>query len=341
MHLLASLATLFTLSLVTLSVSAQINQAFSGPITVHTISNIVRGTILRSDGRPASDVHVELDQDGTAIPVSSTYTEQDGAFELYNIPGGSYELVAESKDARVDQHVQLQSGESEVQLRLPRNTASIQEAAPTVSVVQMMVPESAQKLLRKALAAFEHGNYDKSKSLLDSALQIDPQYAEALTLRGSIEMSQGDLSGAQQDLERAVQVDPNYSGAYVELGAIYNHQGRFDDATGVSERGLTISPRSWQGYFEMAKAAIGKGMYEKGLQLAARAQRLSGNSFAAVHLIKAYALLPMRFYKDAKYELQAFLSREPNSSNARQAQMLLAEIDSMPSSTVEAHQGRP
>jgi TolA-binding protein len=49
----------------------------------------------------------------------------------------------------------------------------------------------------------------------------------------------------------------------------------------------------------------------------------------------------MRFYKDAKYELQAFLSREPNSSNARQAQMLLAEIDSMPSSTVEAHQGRP
>ena len=339
MHLLASLVTLFTLSLLTLSASAQLNQAFSSssPITVHPISNIVRGTVLRPDGRPASDVRVELDQDGTAIPVGSTYTQPDGAFELYNIPGGSYELVAESKDARVDQHVQFQSGESEVQLRLPRNASPTPNMAPTVSVVQMLVPESAQKLLQKALAAFEHGRYDKSKSLLDSALQIDPQYAEALTLRGSIEMSQGDLSGAQQDLERAVQVDPNYSGAYAELGAIYNHQGRFDDAARVSERSLTLSPRSWQGYFEMAKAAIGKGMYEKGLQLAARAQRLSGNSFAAIHLIKAYALLPMRFYKDARYELRAFLAREPNSSNARQAQMLLAEIDSMPATAAPSH----
>jgi tetratricopeptide (TPR) repeat protein len=338
MHLLASLVTLFTLSLLTLSASAQLNQEFSSSssITVHTTPNIVRGTVLNAAGRPASDVHIELDQDGTAIPVTSTYTEEDGAFELYNIPGGSYELVAESKDARIDQHVQLQSGESQVELRLPHNTSAIREAVPTVSVAQMMVPESAQKLLRKALTAFEHGKYDKSKSLLDCALQIDPQYAEALTLRGSIEMSQGDLSGAQQDLERAVQADPNYSGAYVELGAIYNHQGRFDDAARVSERSLTLSPRSWQGYFEMAKAAIGKGMYEKGLQLAARAQRLSGNSFASVHLIKAYALLPLRFYKDARYELRAFLAREPNSSNAKQAQMLLAEIDSMPATAATA-----
>ena len=49
----------------------------------------------------------------------------------------------------------------------------------------------------------------------------------------------------------------------------------------------------------MAKASIAKGMYDQGLQFAREAQRLSGNSFAAVHLIKAYALMPMRLYKAA------------------------------------------
>lgn len=336
MHLLASLATLFTLSLLTVSASAQLSQAFLGSITLNT-ANTVHGTVLKTDGRPASGIHVELDQSDSAIPVVSTLTDQDGSFELESVPDGNYELVAESGDAHVDSHVQVRAGEADIQMRLQRNNALLQDAAPMVSVAQMMVPVTAQKLFGKAQTAFHHGRYDKSKSLLDCALQIDPQYAEALTLRGLIEKSEGDLAGAQQDLERAVQIDPNYSNAYVELGAVYNHQGRFDDAMLASERGLTLSPRSWQGYFEMAKASIGKGMYEKGLQLAAQAQRLSGNSFAAVHLIKAYALLPMRFYKDARYELRAFLSREPNSSNAKQAQMLLAEIDDMPASAAAAH----
>jgi TolA-binding protein len=78
-------------------------------------------------------------------------------------------------------------------------------------------------------------------------------------------------------------------------------------------------------------------MYAQGLQLARQAQRLSGNSFAAVHLIKAYALVPMRMYKDAKYELQAFLSREPKGNSAQQAQTLLAEVEAALPPSASAH----
>jgi tetratricopeptide (TPR) repeat protein len=337
MYLTASLAMLFSLSLLALSVHAQISQAFSNGSSINIAFPAIHGTVLNPDGRPASGIHVELDEATTAAPVTSTYTEQDGTFELYNIPEGNYDLVAESTDSRADNRVQVQPGQSPLQLRLQRNARPAQITAPTVSVVQMLVPPSAQKLFQKAQAAFDHRKYDKSKSFLDSALQIEPQYPQALTLRGLIEMSQGDLPAAQQDLESAVRIDPNYDSAYVALGATYNHQGKFDDAMRVSQRSLTLAPRSWQAYFEMAKAAIAQGMYAKGLQLAAQAQRLSGNSFAAVHLIKAYALFPMRLYKDAKYELQAFLSREPNSTNAEQAQTLLAEIDRMPATPAAAH----
>ena len=282
--------------------------------------------VLNSDGKPASGIHIELDEASTALPITSTYTQVDGTFELYNIPSGDYELVAESTDSFTVNPVAVQSGQSSLRLRLSRS-APTPGLDPTVSVAQMMVPSSAQKLFRKAQNAFNDHTYDKANKLLDQALQIEPYYPDALTLRGLIETYNGKFDDAQADLERAIQIDPSYSRAYIALGAIYNHQGRFDDAMRVSERSLALTPRSWQSYFEMAKASIAKGMYTQGLQFAREAQRLGGNSFAAVHLIKAYALMPMRLYKAARYELQAFLSHQPDGSNAEQANMLLAQID--------------
>ena len=337
MYLSASLAMLFTLLLLALSASAQLTQAFANSLPATPGFPAIHGTVLGSDGRPASGIHVELDQAGTAVPVTSTSTQPDGTFELYNIPEGSYEVVAESANAHANDPVQVQAGQSQLKLVLQRNAGPEQTFAPTVSVAQMMVPESAAKLYRKAHAAFEHRNYDKAKSLLDNALQLDPQFVQALSLRAQIEMSEKDLPSAQQDLESAVKIDPNYASAYISLGAVYNHQGKFDDAMRAAQRSLVLIPKSWQGYFELAKASVGKGMYEKGLQLAAQAQRLSGNSFATVHLIKAYALVPMRLYKEARYELQTFLARDPNNPSAERAQMLLVEIDSMPGNIATAH----
>ena len=293
----------------------------------------VQGTVLNPDGRPASGIHIELDEASSALPITSTYTQTDGTFELYNIPAGNYELVAESTDSHTSNPVSVEGGPASLQLHLSRNTAPVLETAPVVSVAQMMAPPSAQKLYRKAQSAFNDRKYDKAISLLDQALQIDPQYADALTMRGLIELGISKTDDARTDFERAIQIDPSCSRAYVALGAVYNHEGRFDEAMRASQRSLALSPRSWQSYFEMAKAAIGRGMYAEGLQFAREAQRLSGNSFAAVHLVKAYALMPMRLYKAARYELQAFLSHHPDGSDTEQARTLLAQIDAaMPAS---------
>ncbi|HSY10774.1 MAG TPA: tetratricopeptide repeat protein [Verrucomicrobiae bacterium] len=332
----APIAVLFALSLFPASSVAQPPQSSPAAPASGLVPGI-HGTVLTVDGRPASNIHIELDNASTALPVTSTSTQSDGTFELYNIPAGDYELVAESVDSRADDPIAVQSGDAQLKLRLQHDAPPSKESEPIVSVVHMMVPESAQKLYRKAMADVNNHKPDKAMPLLDSALLIEPRFADALSLRGLIEMGDGKLAAAQDDLERAVQIDPAYANAYIGLGAIYNHEGRFDDAMRVSERSLSLSPNSWQAYFEMAKATIAKGMYVKGLQLARQAQRLSGNSFAAVHLIKAYALVPMKLYKDAKYELQAFLSREPNSKSAQQAQTLLAQIDAATVAASAAH----
>lgn len=332
----ASVVTLILAVCLTSFSRAQINQDLK-PQSPNSVIAAVEGKVLAPDGRPLPGIHVEVDEASTAIPLTSTYTQADGTFALYNIPKGTYEVVAESADARVSDDVILQPDRSPLELRFSGDTNYYSD--PTVSVAHILVPESAKKLYGKAYAAFTEGKNDEAGSLVDQALQIEPHFADALSLRGLLEVQKPDLQEAQQYLEAAIQVDPAYSPAYIALGAVYNHEGRFDDALRASERGLSLSPRSWQAYFEMAKASVSKGMYQKALQFARQAQRLGGNSFAGLHLVKACALYPMKLYQDARYEIQAVLTREPKGTSAKQAQDLLAEIDAAepPITIADAH----
>ena len=304
---------------------AQVNQD-SKSQSVDSVISALQGKVLAPDGRPLPGVHVEVDEASTAVPITSTYTQADGTFELYNLPKGTYEVVAESGDARVSDDVILQPDRRPLELRFADDTTNYY-TDPTTSVARILVPESARKLYRKAYAAYTQGKNGEAEPLVDQALQIEPHFAEALSLRGMLEMQKADLQEAQQYLEAAIHVDPAYSPAYIVLGAVYNHEGRFDDAIRASERGISLSPRSWQAYFEMAKASVSKGMYQRALQFARQAQRLGGNSFASLHLVKACALYPMKLYKDARYEIQVVMTREPKGISATQAQALLAEID--------------
>ncbi len=333
----ASVVTL-TLALCLTSFSrAQINQD-SESQSASSIIAAVEGKVLAPDGRPLPGIRVEVDEASTAVPITSTYTQADGTFALYNIPKGTYEVVAESGDARVSDDVILQPERPSLELRFAGETTNYY-SDPTISVAHILVPESAKKLYNKAYAAFAEGKSDEAGWLVDQALQIEPHFADALSLRGLLDMQKPDLQEAQEYLEAAIHVDPAYSPAYIALGAVYNHEGRFDDAIRTSERGISLSPRSWQAYFEMAKAAVSKGMYQKALQFARQAQRLGGNSFASLHLVKACALYPMKLYKDARYEIQAVMTREPKGTSAKQAQALLAEIDAAesPIALADAH----
>ena len=320
-------------------VSAQTFEIVSRSDNANRLAASLSGKVLNADGRPAGGVRVELNDPNTAVPVSSAYTQPDGSFELYNIPQGSYEVVAESGDTEVSDAVAVDSSRPPLELRFPRASAAQYGDGATVSVAQMLVPDQARKYYRRGLDAYRHGHDDEAQSNIEQALLIAPEYADALTLRGMIEMQRHDLQAAQGYLEHAIRIDSSSAAAYVALGAVYNHEGRYDDALQASERSTSLSPRTWQGYFEMAKAAVGKGMYQKALLLARQAERFGGGGFSSLHLVKACALYPLKLYKDAREEVQTVLLHEPKSPSAQQAQSLLAEINaaSGPKTIAGAH----
>ncbi len=288
-------------------------------------STLVKGTCYDVDGTPLGGVTVELRDSATHAVLTSTTTRSSGSFELYNIPAGSYEVVAQTQSGEAREFIPTGHMIAQVELRLTRRSAS-DGSGSTISVVRLRVPDKARDRYNKAVQAFTRGKLDQAEKAIGQSLAIDAENPEALTLRGMIGLRNGNAVAALGDFQRSIDIDPSYEPAYTAMSSVLNSQGRYDEAARTTERAVAINPNAWQGYFEMAKAMLGKGLYQKALEIANKAEALAPTGVAGVHLLKAYALLPLKLYKDAGNELQAFLKHAPKNQDMSGVKMLLAKV---------------
>ena len=77
----------------------------------------VNGTVVDPQGHPLGGISVEVTSLNSAVPVASTYTQPNGYFELYNIPAGNYQVIAEGTGgSQVRDVVAVSFGQLNVQI---------------------------------------------------------------------------------------------------------------------------------------------------------------------------------------------------------------------------------
>ncbi len=195
----------------------------------------------------------------------------------------------------------------------------------SISIAQYRVPAKAREAYRKAHEAVEKGKMDDAHKHLTKALELCPNYAEALTLRGVLALNQQDSQAAIADVDKAIQADGNYAMAYMVMGSALNMQSKFDEAIRSLQRGQTLAPNYWQGYFELGKSYIGKADYPSALRQLERAQSLAPEDYPLISLLRAHALLAMKQFPEAMTALQAYLQKEPQGPNSDQARKMLEQ----------------
>lgn len=290
-------------------------------------SGSISGTVRTSNGQPAHDVRIEVRNISNGQVVSSTYTAPNGTFEIMNLPSGPYEVHATAGLNDTMERVDLRSGDSFISLRLAQaDGAQAGDGGSTVSVAQFRVPSKARDVFHKAQKALDKQKYDEAEKLIDKALGIFPNYADALTLRALLRMDAGRQPEAIDDLQKAVKYDPSYALAYVVMGAAWNQSAKFDEAVRALQRGISLNPASWQAYFEMGKSFVGKGDFPTAIRNLDRAEQMAPDNYAPLHLVKAHALLGMKSYADAMTELEKYLERDPHGQASAQARETLAKV---------------
>jgi tetratricopeptide (TPR) repeat protein len=275
------------------------------------------------DDKPLQDVRVEL-RDSTGVMVNTSYTGPGGSFEFTQISRGIYQIVATSGTQQAEERVAVDSLSTMVNLRLPISKAARDDnGRNSVSVAQYQVPEKAREELKKAREASVKGRIAEAQEHLVKALEIYPDYADALTLRAILKLSARDTDGAVVDLEKAIQCDSNYAMAYLVLGSAYNTESKFDEAIRVLERGERLAPDAWQAYFELGKAYAGKNEYEAAVRQLDRAQSMAPSDYLLIHLVRAHVLMELSRFNDAVIDLQMYLEKNPSGPESDLALKML------------------
>src|SRR4051794_20914729 len=295
-----SLVAVTVIFLFSLSQAQQLQPPTHGASQVAPELSTFSVVVSTATGAPAESARVELRDMSTGQLVTSGYTNSAGVLELPGVQPISYLLEVTQGLSEYREKADMRMGDRTMNVRLPGGDDSGNvDSKSTVSVAQFKVPTKARNEYRKADEALHKGKKEECAQHLAKALDIYPNFAEALTLRGVLNLDQHNPDKAIADIESAIKADPSYGFAYLALGATYNNLSRFDDAIRTLERGISFSPNAWQGYFEMAKARLGKGEFEVALRQLDKAQELVRNAYPSIHLVRAHALLALKQYPDA------------------------------------------
>lgn len=293
--------------------------------SVHNASSLsLSGTVVMLDGHPVRDARVEVHDVMNGAVVASGYSLPNGSFTFYDLPAGRYELRTMSGLMESHERVDLDTMDQQVTLHLSERSNA--GGGATVSVAEMRVPDKARKEFEKAQEAFIKHKLDDARSRCAKSLAIAPAYSRALTLSALLDMSDNKLEDAMHKAEQALKSDYGYGLAYVVLASVYNSLQRYDDAVQTLDRGIPLIPNSWQAHFEMSKALLGKGDYQRALASADRAQQMSPQEYAPIHLVRAHALLALKSYQDAMAELEKYIGDDPNGTNTANVRKTLDQV---------------
>lgn len=280
-------------------------------------------------GQPIADARVDVRAVMSTGGHYSGYTNRAGMLELTGLGDGTYEVAAQKGVVQSTDRVEVGAGLAAVALRIDTDDpagADVGSNGATVSLAQYKVPKKAREEFKKAESALNDRKTEEAEKHLAKALEIHPEYADALTMRGIMNLEQKNYDAAISDLDHAIKADPGYAMAYIAMGATFNMTQRFDEALQSLDRGVALAPQSWQAYFEMAKAQVGKSSYEAAIRSADKAQAFSNGTYPLIHLLKAHAMLALKQYDPAMGELQAFLDQAPKAPQAENARTTLEQV---------------
>jgi len=283
----------------------------------------IAGTVTTMDGTPLHDCRIELHDATRGTINADAFTGPSGHFEFRNVSPGTYEVTALSGLEQAHEQVQVLHSETQVSLRLNIQNNDKSSGA-TVSVAEMRIPEKARQEWQKGQQALSKNKLQDARKHADRALEISPQYAQALTLRGILKLGADQSESGVVDLVQATKSDPNYAMGYIALGAGLNAERKFDDAVRALERGMALDPNAWQGWFELSKAEIARGDFSGALKHITRAAELN-KDYPSIHLLMGHSLLGTHQYSRAVEEYELYLSQEPNSPNATNARAALGQ----------------
>jgi len=101
---------------------------------------------------------------------------------------------------------------------------------------------SADLLLERGETAFDDGDVDTARSILDKLTSVAPRFAEGWHQRAAVATEMEEYQDAMVSLRHVLAIEPNHFGALAELGQILEEFGDKPHALDAYRRALALNP---------------------------------------------------------------------------------------------------
>lgn len=286
----------------------------------------VRLRVVFSDGHRCNvQAHVVLMNSDNNTPVADTYTNDECMADFAGLAVGDYHMLIsgegiEETDSGI---VQVDSRKSTQSLFVTVKRAGEGEASsakpsgpPTVSAVDLNIPDNAKREYEKAAAPLSKGEWKKAKELILKALAIYPRFAAAYNDLGVIYARLGDRIHEREALQKAVSYNDHFSEAYVNLGKMSIVDRNFPDAEGFLNKAVSSDPGNPATLMLLANVELLDRHFDDAIANCRKVHSLPHSSQTLVHYIAARALMHENRPAEALVELQTFLTEEPSGPRA-------------------------
>ena len=138
---------------------------------------------------------------------------------------------------------------AEIRADLYKRLAVSKDSDETEGLVGLLLRAYAQSgsdagdlLLSRARKAMEASEYSDAEKILDSTIELLPDWAEGWNARATGRYLDDDYNGSMADIAETLKREPNHLGAMMGMGAILESRDKREEALKVYERALAVAP---------------------------------------------------------------------------------------------------
>jgi len=267
---------------------------------------------------------------------ATTYTDQQGRFELQHVAAGDYTIEVEADRSRdrfeiLDEKITVRTNTPNfVTLSLKEKRPGqkpIRDRTVSIAMLDQKVPPAAKREFDNATSLARQGNLPESIAALQRALAIYPDYLMALNDLGAQLIELGRLDEALAPLRAAIKIDPSSFNPQLNLGIILERKKDFPAALAALDKALSSEPSSPAAHLYAGLAAAGAKDNPRAEREFKSASDLGGRDFTVALVYLGQLYLKLGEKQKAIDSLQQYLKNDPDGPNASLARKMLADLN--------------
>jgi len=303
-------------------------------LTLQTNTNSITGHVSNDQRVPLADLRVELLNEVDSV-IRTVKTDGSGLFIFRKLSDGTFQVrvqtsgtnyVSQTKRVELTRPHGFGAATEELDfiLRAERNSSST--AKPGVVFVQE-VPEAARKQYQKASELLDKSNRrPEALAALQRAIDIFPQYFDALETFGTEQVKDQQYDAAVPVLTKALEINSRAYASCFALGVAQYHLKQLQPAIESFRRAVLLNEKSINANLWLGIALRQTSRPDEAEAYLKRADVLAESKLPDAHWQLALLFNQLKRFKEAADQLEIFLKVQPDAKDAELIKKLIQRL---------------